>query len=188
MTGFLTIDGGILGKIAYLPWAFNAALLSQAFLYAGFIIKKYDVLAKITMPWYLAFVFVWLVSAFQGYFALTVPTSPNLLISVIGGVGASLCIIQISDRLSRYQGTPVINLLERYGRLSLIVLCFHLIDLNVVGLYGWTFSHINVIAGPLVATIVGIVYRVGFATFWMFIIPKVPILRMAFLPRRYLLK
>ncbi|RRK09477.1 acetyltransferase [Lactiplantibacillus garii] len=180
--------GGILGNIVYLPWAFNAALLSQFFLFSGYVLRRYDVIQQLSSVWYVFLGFMWLVSAFQGYFALTVPVSPNLFISTLGGVAASLCIIHLSEWLTKFQGTRVVNLLEKYGRLSLIILCFHLIDLDVVGIEGWLFNEVVPLVGNWLATVIGITYRIGFATFWMVMIPKVPVLRAGFLPRKYLTK
>lgn len=181
----LTVLGGELGQLVYLPWAFNAALFSQLFLYAGYIVKQTGLIHKMTLPWYLLLAFMWLVSAFQGYFSLTVPVSPNLLISALGGISGSLCVIRFSSWLSQYQGTMLINLLERYGRLSLVVLCFHLIDLDVIGVEPWVFARVLPLVGPVVATLISIGYRLAFVTFWVFVIPYLPLLRNCFLPRQY---
>lgn len=184
----LAVIGGVLGRLAYLPWAFNAALLSQVFLYAGYLIRQTNFLERVENAWYLVFIFAWLVSAFQGYFALTVPVSPNLVISVLGGIGASLAIIKGCIWLDRFQGRPSLNLLARYGRLSLIVLCFHLIDLDVIGIAGWLFNQTSPLFGNWLATVITILYRIGFVTFWMVVIPKIPIVRVGFFPRKYFLK
>ena len=182
------ILGGWLGHVAYLPWAVNAALLAQLFLYAGYLVKQTALLSRISSAWYLLFTFMWLVSAFQGYFALTVPTSPNLLISVMGGVAGSLCIIRVSDWLSHYPNARPIKWLKRYGQLSLVVLCFHLIDLNVIGIEGWLTNHLIAHMGPLVTTIIAISYRIGFVTVAMLAIPHLPGIRACFLPRQYLFR
>ncbi|WEE36950.1 acyltransferase family protein [Lactiplantibacillus paraplantarum] len=183
-----TILGGWLGQVAYLPWAFNAALLAQLFLYAGYLVKQTDLLSRMPPAWYLLFTFMWLISAFQGYFALTVPTSPNLLISVMGGVAGSLCIIQISDWLSHYPNIQPVKWLKRYGQLSLVVLCFHLIDLDVIGIEGWLTSNLIGHVGPLMVTIIGISYRISFVTIAMLAIPHIPGIRACFLPRQYLFR
>lgn len=183
-----TILGGWLGQVAYLPWAFNAALLAQLFLYAGYLVKQTDLLSRMPPVWYLLFTFMWLISAFQGYFALTVPTSPNLLISVMGGVAGSLCIIQISDWLSHYPNIQPVKWLKRYGQLSLVVLCFHLIDLDVIGIEGWLTSNLIGHVGLLMVTIIGISYRISFVTIAMLAIPHIPGIRACFLPRQYLFR
>ena len=184
----LATSGGVLGQVAYLPWAFNAAMLAQAFLYAGYVVRQTDLLNRMPAPWYLLLAFMWLVSAFQGYFALTVPVSPNLLISVMGGVAGSLCVIHISDWLSRYPNARLIRWLKQYGRLSLVVLCFHLIDLDVIGLEGWLTGYVIGYVGPLLATLMGIGYRIAFVTVAMLAIPYIPGIRACFLPRQYLFR
>lgn len=184
----LAISGGVLGQIAYLPWAFNAALLAQAFLYAGYLVRQTNLLQRMPAPWYLLLTFMWLLSAFQGYFALTVPVSPNLLISVMGGVAGSLCVIRFSEWLSQHAARSVVQGLKRYGQFSLVVLCFHLIDLDVIGLAGWVNGLVLPHGGPLVATVVTIGYRIAFVTLAMWAIPHLPVLRACFLPRQYSFK
>ncbi len=181
----LATVGGLLGRWAYLPWAFNAALLSQIFLYAGYLIRQNHLLDRIENTWYVVFGFAWLLSAFQGYFSLNVPASPNLVISVLGGIGASLVIIKGCIWLDHFQNSFAINLLAQYGRLSLIILCFHLIDLEVIGIGNWVYGGLLPVVGSLLATIITIIYRIGFATFWMVIVPKIPIIRVGFFPRKY---
>ncbi|RMW41841.1 acetyltransferase [Lactiplantibacillus pentosus] len=184
----LAISGGVLGQIAYLPWAFNAALLAQAFLYAGYLVRQTNLLQRMPAPWYLLLTFMWLLSAFQGYFALTVPVSPNLLISVMGGVAGSLCVIRFSEWLSQHAARSVVQGLKRYGQLSLVVLCFHLIDLDVIGLAGWVNGLVLPHGGPLIATVATIGYRIAFVTLAMWAIPHLPVLRACFLPRQYSFK
>ncbi|WMB63355.1 acetyltransferase [Lactiplantibacillus pentosus] len=184
----LAISGGVLGQIAYLPWAFNAALLAQAFLYAGYLVRQTNLLQRMPAPWYLLLTFMWLLSAFQGYFALTVPVSPNLLISVMGGVAGSLCVIRFSEWLSQHASRRVVQGLQRYGQLSLVVLCFHLIDLDVIGLAGWVNGLVLPHGGPLIATVATIGYRIAFVTLAMWAIPHLPVLRACFLPRQYSFK
>lgn len=181
----LALSGGMLAQLAYFPWAINAALLSQAFLYAGYLIKQTNLIGRVENAWYLVFAFAWLVSAFQGYFSLTVPISPNLVISVLGGIGASLVIIRGCIWLDQFQGNAGLNLLARYGKLSLIILCFHLIDLDVIGIAGWTFNQMLPVVGSWLATVITIFYRIGFVTFWMIVIPKIPVVRIGFFPRKY---
>lgn len=180
--------GGVLGKHVYLPWALNAALFSQLFLYAGYVIRKFKLIEKTqNVSWYVLFGFFWLASTIQGYFVLTVPAAPNMIIGAIGGIGASLCIIGLCRCMeAKIEESWGLNLLARYGRLSLIVLCFHLIDLNVVNIYGALYAYCLPVTGQLVATIIGIAYRIAFVTFWMFIIPKIPLLRAGMFPRKFL--
>ncbi|AYJ41454.1 acyltransferase family protein [Lactiplantibacillus pentosus] len=184
----LAISGGVLGQIAYLPWAFNAALLAQVFLYAGYLVRQTNLLQRMPAPWYLLLTFMWLLSAFQGYFALTVPVSPNLLISVMGGVAGSLCVIRFSEWLSQHATRSVVRGLKRYGQLLLVVLCFHLIDLDVIGLAGWVNSFVLPHGGALIATVATIGYRIAFVTLAMWAIPHLPVLRACFLPRQYSFK
>lgn len=180
------ILGAYLGKLVYLPWAFNAALFSQAFLYAGYLIRQYNFLDKLPQQGYIFCGGVWLLSAFFGYFNLNVPNSPNLLISFLGGIGASLCIFKFSQWLEQKNSdNTILALLMRYGRLSLIVLCFHLVDLNVIGLESTLYKIVLPFAGNFVAAIISILYRIIFVTIFIYLVPKIPGLRSFYLSRQF---
>ncbi|AVK62251.1 acetyltransferase [Lactobacillus sp. CBA3605] len=181
----LTVLGGRLGQVIYLPWALNAALFAQSFLYAGFLIKQYHILDWLKSWHYIGFILLWVLSARSGYFNLNVPSSPNLLLSFGGGIAGSLCIFRVSTWLARFDGRPGLKLLEQYGRLSLIILCFHLIDLNVIGIEGHLYHRVDLLMGAGGATVVTILYRIGFVTVAMFLVPKVPVIRSCYLMRQY---
>jgi len=181
----LVIVGGILGRIVYLPWAINAALFSVGFIYVGFLIQKYELLAKLSDTSYILWGGLWLISASFGYFNLNVPNSPNLFISFLGGVGGSLCVFRISQYFVKYESRHWLKLLKTYGRLSLIVLCFHLIDLNVIGVAGHLYQIALPHTGVLTAVIIEIIYRIVFVTVFVFLVPKTPVLRNCYLMRQF---
>lgn len=184
MTGL----GGVLGKVAYLPWAVNAALLSQAFLYAGYLFKQYQVFERLPNESYLLWSFLWLLSAFQGYFVLTNASSPNLVISLLGGIAGSLCLFKVSQWLCQFQNKVTVSWLKRYGRESLVVLCFHLIDLDVIGIAGPLVKIVTSYSTVWLGVWAGIIYRISFATFWLVLMPKIPLLRSCYLPHSFPLK
>lgn len=184
----LTVLGARLAQIAYFPWALNAALFAQIFLYVGMLIRRFRLLDRLADPWYWLCGALWLLSAFKGYFVLTIPASPNWLLSVLGAIGGSLCVIRGCLWLQRFAQSWPTRGLVRMGRLSLIVMCFHLIDLNVIGLEGLIYTHVVTLTGPLLATVAGISYRLGFTIIWLVLIPKLPLLRCCYLPRQFLIK
>jgi len=181
----LVVIGGILGKIIFLPWAINAALFSVGFIYVGFLIQKYGLLTKISDPTYILWSGLWLISASFGYFNLNVPNSPNLVISFLGGIGGSLCVFRISQYLVKYEECRWFKLLKTYGRLSLIVLCFHLIDLNVISVAGHLYQIVLPHAGFLIAVVIEIIYRLVFVTIFVFLVPKTAGLRNCYLIRQF---
>lgn len=186
LIGGCGILGGWLGLHIYLPWALNAALLAQVFLYAGYLIRQTKLLQRLSDWWQLLWVTLWAGSALQGYFVMTIPRAPHLVIAVAGGIGGSLVLIRLSQLACRWQSSWPVQALIKCGRGSLIILCFHLVDLNVIGLEGWLYGHLLPMTGPLVATVVGISYRTLFALGWLVVVPHLPMLRVCFYPRRYL--
>jgi len=56
---------------------------------------------------------------------------PNLYENVLGALGASYIVIQLSKYIERHKGW-LSNLLSYVGRFSLVVLCFHLIEMKLM--------------------------------------------------------
>jgi len=56
---------------------------------------------------------------------------PNLYENIFGALGASYVIIQLSKSIERNKGW-LSKLLSYIGRFSLVVLCFHLIEMKLI--------------------------------------------------------
>ncbi|CAM3287534.1 hypothetical protein [Lactiplantibacillus plajomi] len=148
--------------------------------------QQFNLLARLSDWSYGIFVFAWLVSGWQGGFWLNVPASPNLVISVVGGIGGSLCLIRFCMALTkrRRPGTP--RILKWYGQLSLIVLCVHLLNLTALNADVHVFNWLQSLTGTMIALLVQIICRIAFVTVGLLVVPKIPVLRAGLFPRRYL--
>lgn len=78
----------------------------------------------------------------------------------------------------------VLKAIQKFGQLSLLVLCGHIFDLNILGLAGIVYNQF-IRNSEIVATIVSIGYRILFVSLILVIIPRIPFIRSFFLNRQY---
>lgn len=178
----LTIIGGWLGKTVYLPWSIGAVFFVQSLMYMGYAIKKTNLMDHLTSESYILFGGVWIMSGFIGYFNLNIPGSPNLLLSLLGAFGGSICIFRVSQYFAVKKNNIILKMLEHLGQCYLIVICLHLIDSNYFEIDHVLFKAVEIFAGSFVAVIITVLYRLLFVAVFVIIIPKIPGLNKAFQP------
>ena len=129
---FLLLVLALIGKLVssywLLPFSINAALFSLIFLYIGYLFKEEDYLKNISSMAITLGIFVWVLDAFGQTFLLVSVSFPDTLLAIVGAVGASLVVFKIAQFLDR--GNWISNGLAFIGRNSIIILCFHIVDLN----------------------------------------------------------
>lgn len=124
--GYLTTD------IIWLPASFQAGLTALLFIEIGHFAKKKNLLERgINNGWVLlAAAGIWGNSIINGGHLYMVGNHyENGIFDVLGAVSAAILIIKFARFATRYfprASAPLV----RYGKDSLIVLCFHLIELN----------------------------------------------------------
>lgn len=175
--------GFILAKFAQLPWSLPAVLISLIFYWAGFLIKKYDFVSKGNLSLFIIALIIWAVSAKIGPFYINVGYAANPIVAIIGGIFGSYSIMIFSKLMDKLLPTSIINVLTYIGKLSLIILCFHLIDLQGLNLNYYVLHSFTTIQ-PL-NTIAFSIYRILFAVLMTFIIPHILGIRSIFMYRDY---
>lgn len=182
----LSLCGIWMTQIMLFPLSLNSALGAQFFLYCGYILKKRNMIDSLN-KWLMLFscvFFVW--SSYSGVFGMVTMTSPNVLISMLGGVGGSILVIKLSTKMDyAFRNNKIEKILTFFGRNSLVILCLHIIDLDNIQLWSRIMSFITPILPYSVAIIVGIVYRILFVGFACLIILKIPIFRNLYMPRQF---
>lgn len=124
------ILGYITSKFVYLPWSIQSAMVALVFIHIGFIISKKEF---IKFDSFLAFFLsagIWWICVLldKGRFYMVRNYFTNIPIDILGGVMGSYIVIFISKQLDKIK--IVSKGLQTFGKYSLIVLCFHLIELN----------------------------------------------------------
>lgn len=185
----LTIIGFVLGtNLVKLPWSITSALASQIFFLIGHQIHANKTNLSFNKYLLMACVIIWAVSAKSGMFLLVNGNGDNPWAGIIGALGAAYTIKQLADFIANSQ-LRAIKIIKRYlvflGRLSIIVLCIHLIDLNNIRIGGniinYFAAHNLYIAGLLLQ----IIYRILICSLACLAIPHIPIVRSFFLYKNY---
>lgn len=109
-------------------------MCAAAFLYLGYLAKKYDVLGfvkRFPCIWAIAFV-VWAVDImFFGGMSMAINNyGSRPVLAVIGSIAGTLCVIGISQLIDRVPALG--SVLSSIGQASLAILCVHLIEDNVL--------------------------------------------------------
>ena len=117
-----------------LPFAILPGLSSIVFYTAGYIIKQLDGFNKISNSkmWVGILLIVWMLSTFIPDRPLGLVTSdfPIYPLSVLGGISATLVIYSLTNMFFK-QNSYIAKFFVWMGEVSLVVLCLHLIDLDI---------------------------------------------------------
>lgn len=184
-----TIAGVTIAQWFYLPWSIDSALFAQIFFFSGYLIKKYDLMTRLS--WWIVIILavIYVYSGTQGTLSVANVRDDTMVIGVIAGITNSLFLMWVSQKIEavgkRFKFNWLITGLAFMGAESLTILCFHLIDLDYlhvwVHVYGFVYSH----AGQLMATYAGIFYRTIFTILMVLIVRQIPIIRSFYMHRKY---
>ena len=116
---------------SWLPFNIQAGCTAAGFIYLGFLFKKHSA-ESLPLPVILFLLFntAWCIKYFKGFW-LVQNYFGNGWMDVIGALSASCLIILFSKKVILKCGT-ISNILQWYGRNSLIVLAFHIIELDLI--------------------------------------------------------
>lgn len=164
-------------KLVFLPFSIQPALLAQVFLYFGYLIKQYNIMKYINSWINIGILILWLIDARYNLFAFEGASANHIVFAVVIGCCSSLSVMFFCQCLSQIaHGSNFNRILIFWGKGSLLMLCFHLVDLDFVQLWPMVIS-IFVPFSYLLAIVIGMIYRVVFASFWTYLIPRLPILK-----------
>lgn len=175
----LTILGFVLGTKIQLPWSFDASLISQSFYCFGYLVKQVDLVEKGNWTFNAAGLILWLLSAKSGFFYLNVAHADSPAMAILGAFGASYFMMRSCCWLAQ-KHVPA-SLIQRFGRDSMVILCFHLIDLNTFRVGPSVLNHIFLATGSKILGIGSfIAYRLLFCMLAVLVVPKIPFIRSLF--------
>ena len=180
----LAIIGFFLGKKIQLPWSFDAVLISQVFYCFGYLIKERNLVENGHFTLTLLSLLLWLVSAKSGFFYMNVSHADAPIFALLGAIGGSYFVMRISCLLLRYwHKWPI---MQKFGKDSLVMLCFHLIDINAFSVGPNILSWIVLLTGNHYLGVLGmLVYRLLIILCASVIVPYIPIVRSFFFPRKF---
>lgn len=121
----------MIGQYLSLPWSLDISLVSQIFMFSGYLIRKYKTYEKKAPIWfYIVAVSIWLLDLNMGLFSMNNREYNNLAISIIGAIAVSYLIIKISYFLSN-STKHYYKSITYIGRHSLVIYCYHVFDILV---------------------------------------------------------
>lgn len=180
--GLLAIIGKLVANFWLLPLSTNAALFALVFLYVGYLMRKENFLETLSLKIIFICLLGWTIAASNQMFQLAMVQSPDSLLAVLGAVGGSVVIIRLSQWLATKN--VMVMILAPIGRLSIIVLCFHNIDLTYsqvpTMIMSATFTQ-NIIVKIVLINI----YRLIIPMLALLLIPRTPILKSLYLNRQF---
>jgi len=125
----LTFIGYMIGKYIFLPWSIDISLVSQVFVFSGYLMRKYMIYEKKAPIWlFIAVASIWLLDLYMGGISMNERVYNNLAVSTIGAIAASYLLMKLSYFLSN-STSFYYKSISYIGRQSLVILCFQLSDL-----------------------------------------------------------
>ncbi len=125
------IVGFITAKRIWLPFSVQAGFSSVIFVIFGIILKEQFFKSNNPFWSYLVAGIVWFVSLYfslrNDYMSIVRSAFPNPIINILGAVAATWLLFGIGKKT---ESNKITNPLKHFGKYSMVVLSFHLIELN----------------------------------------------------------
>ena len=145
-----------IGNIIWLPQNLDLVLIFLFYLYIGFLLKKYEkALKKYNIIVFLITFTIWgICLGFNLNIELAFRLYPIGVLSIIESLCASYCIIELCKIIS--QNKILNKIFSNIGRISLMILCIHSIDMEGIDIWhltinGYIFAIIRVIVTLLIS-------------------------------------
>ena len=128
-----------IGNIIWIPQNLDLVLIFIFYLYIGFLLKKYEkILKKYNIVIFLLSFAIWgICLGFNLNIELAFRLYPIGILSIIESLCASYCVIELCKVISQ---SKILNkILSNIGKISLIILCIHSIDMEGIDIW-----HLNI--------------------------------------------
>lgn len=123
----LTHLGYLIGKIFFLPLSLDVSLTVQGFLLAGVLIRKYNVVERMTLLHCLILLNIFTIVFFlNGKISMYIRNYGDLFLLYLGGISGTLLIMKFSVFMSNVGG-KIFELMKYCGQKSLFVMTAHLV-------------------------------------------------------------
>ena len=133
LVAVVTIAGWYIGtQIAYLPESFDVSMTSTVFIYAGYLLNKYNVwdyLKKHPLAILITGV-IWLAQILCGGIELSVRSYPVFPLSIAGATAGTVILCLVCQVISRYEIPR--EVLKFFGKNSFIVLGIHCVEVQFI--------------------------------------------------------
>jgi len=166
----------------WLPLSIQAGMFAALYVYIGFIVHEHDFISKGigAIPFAgVVLIWIWSIQNYKGFW-LVHNFMGNGWLDFLTSLCASYVIIVISKYIS--EKTEIVKrMLVFYGKNSLAILCFHLIELNVIQLqFSSRFYAEQLSLNQNQEELVLIGLKIIFVTFMVIIANRIPVIKKVF--------
>lgn len=127
----LSTIGFLIGQKIWLPTNIDIGLYCTIYLYIGFLLKKKDTVYKKTDYFIIAIgIVLWGMTIYTNAISMVIRRNSLFIISILGSVTGSYLLIKLSQYISKY--STIKKILCFMGENSLIILCVHLFELEII--------------------------------------------------------
>lgn len=182
----LTISGYLLSKLLLLPWSINSALYVQIFFLAGYYVRKYQVMEKISHGGMLGLTVIFILSGLLGQLRIDNVTDPTIVLGTLAGISNSIWLMKGTQYLAKWLKVwpRLLAAVAFIGQQSLVILCLHLLDLEFIGVWIHVL-YATASLGYLPSIWMGIAYRVAVVILGAWLIQFIPGLRSLYMYRSF---
>lgn len=171
-------------RTIWLPLNIQAGMNATLFVYIGYLFNKEQLLNyKVRLDVFILCIYitVWCIKYFKGFWMVT-NFYGNGLMDAVGAIASIYLLLLLSKKLANI---PTVNsILEWYGRNSIIILAFHIIELDLIPLGSYLPYLLSLGLSKKVAFIVIILIKIIWASLGVVMAQHIPQLRKIYLANR----
>ncbi|MBR6201067.1 MAG: acyltransferase family protein [Spirochaetales bacterium] len=118
-------------KYIYIMWSIQSAMTAILFYHIGYKIKQYNLLNIKPIITTLICLLIWGLCLYFNKDIMSIVRNkyPDISLNILGAITGTIVIINFSKLLTKFK---ISKILTYFGENSLIILCFHLIELNLL--------------------------------------------------------
>lgn len=171
----------------WLPFSIQAGMTASGFIFLGYLAKKYDILSKHFSKatyFFLISIVIWCIKFYKNL-AMVNCVFKNGFMDILGALAASFLILKSCQWIENKNCMrPIIDILSWYGRYSILILAFHIIELDLLP---WQVFKKNLIFqgySSIQITLFFICIKILWATFGTMMVLRIHWLKKLYLGQR----
>lgn len=169
----ISIVGYLSAQYVRIPFNIQSGMMCVFFLYIGNILKTKDIFNNIPIWIAALFILSWVIITPFSFFSLASCTMSHFPLEIIASLGGVLLTYYISKFISE-KGKIIKETLVKFGESTLVILCFHNIDIMIFAPYYQSYVN-NYLSFALL-----ILVRLSVYFSFIFLVRKYSFLKMVF--------
>lgn len=171
-------------RTIWLPLDIQAGMNAALFVFIGYLFNQEQFLNRRVRPdviFLCVFITAWCIKYFKGFWMVT-NFYGNGLMDAVGAIASIYLLLLLSKKLANI---PTVNsILEWYGRNSIIILAFHIIELDLIPLGSYLPYLLGLGLAKKAAFVIIILVKIIWASLGVVMVQHIPQLRKIYLADR----